>query len=86
MCSIDALTLAPYLVPAFAGAFLVSTTLMCFMRRAYEQTLTKVARRVASLESAQQQQIQMQSQPYYPPVAYPVRATAPPAAPLLSLI
>jgi len=83
MCSIDALTLAPYLVPAFAGAFLVSTTLMCFMRRAYEQTLTKVARRVTVLESAQQQQIQPQ---YYPPVAYPVRATAPPAAPLLSLI
>jgi hypothetical protein len=82
MCSIDALTLAPYLVPAFAGAFLVSTTLMCFMRRAYEQTLTKVVRRVAVLESAQQQQ----QQPYYPPIAYPVRATAPPAAPLLSLI
>jgi hypothetical protein len=82
MCSIDALTLAPYLVPAFAGAFLVSTTLMCFMRRAYEQTLTKVARRVAVLESAQQQQ---QQQTYYPPpIAYPVRATAP--APLLSLI
>ena len=81
MCSIDALTLAPYLVPAFAGAFLVSSTLMCFMRRAYEQTLAKVARRVAVLESTQQQQ---QQQPYYPPpIAYPV-ATAPP--PLLSLI
>ena len=79
MCSIDALTLAPYLVPAFAGAFLVSTTLMCFMRRTYEQTLAKVARRVTVLESTQQQQ-----QPYYPPpIAYPV-ATAPP--PLLSLI
>jgi hypothetical protein len=79
MCSIDALTLAPYLVPAFAGAFLVSTTLMCFMRRAYEQTLAKVARRVAVLESTQQSQ-----HTYYPPpVAYPV-ATAPP--PLLSLI
>ena len=81
MCSIDALTLAPYLVPAFAGAFLVSTTLMCFMRRAYEQTLTKVVRRVAALEQQQQQQ---QQQAYYPPpIAYPV-ATAPP--PLLSLI
>jgi hypothetical protein len=78
MCSIDALTLAPYLVPAFAGAFLVSTTLMCFMRHSYEQTLAKVVRRVAVLE-------QQQPQPAYypPPVAYPV-ATAPP--PLLSLI
>ena len=83
MCSIDALTLAPYLVPAFAGALLVSSTLMCFMRRAYEQTLSKVARRVAVLE----QQQQMQPQAYYPPpIAYPVRATAPPPAPLLSLI
>jgi hypothetical protein len=77
MCSIDALTLAPYLVPAFAGAFLVSTTLMCFMRRTYEQTLSKVVRRVAVLEQ--------QAQPAYypPPVAYPVMGTAPPP---LSLI
>jgi hypothetical protein len=81
MCSIDALTLAPYLVPAFAGAFLVSTTLMCFMRRTYEQTLSKVARRVAVLESSAQQQ---QQSSYYPPVAYPVMGTAPP--PLLSII
>lgn len=81
MCSIDALSLAPYLVPAFAGALLVSTSLMCFMRRAYEQTLTKVAGRVAILESQSQQQ-QMQS--YYPPTPYPVRGTAPP--PMLSLI
>ena len=85
MCSIDALTLAPYLVPAFAGALLVSSTLMCFMRRAYEQTLSKVTRRVAVLE--QQQMQPMQPQAYYPPpIAYPVRATAPPPAPLLSLI
>lgn len=84
MCSIDALTLAPYLVPAFAGAFLVSSTLMCFMRRAYEQTLAKVARRVAALESSQQQQQQQPQHSYYPPVAYPVTGTAPP--PLLSLI
>jgi len=79
MCSIDALTLAPYLVPAFAGAFLVSTTLMCFMRRSYEQTVAKVAGRVAVLESQQQQQ----QSSYYPPVAYPVRGSAPPP---LSLI
>ena len=84
MCSIDALTLAPYLVPAFAGAFLVSTTLMCFMRRTYEQTLSKVARRVAVLESSAQQQQQQQQSSYYPPVAYPVMGTAPP--PLLSII
>jgi hypothetical protein len=81
MCSIDALTLAPYLVPAFAGAFLVSTTLMCFMRRTYEQTLSKVARRVAVLESSQQQQVH--SAYYPPPVAYPVMGSAPPP---LSLI
>jgi hypothetical protein len=83
MCSIDALTLAPYLIPAFAGAFLVSSTLMCFMRRSYEQILSKVAGRVTLLE--QQQQQQQQQQPlhsYYPPVAYPIRGTAPP----LSLI
>ena len=84
MCSIDALSLAPYLVPAFAGALLVSTTLMCFMRRAYEQTLTKVAARVAVLESHQQQQQQQQQQPAYYPPPYPVRGTAPP--PMLSLI
>ena len=83
MCSLDALTLAPYLVPAFAGALLVSTTLMCFMRRSYEQTLAKVAGRVAVLESSQQQQMQP-LQSYYPPTAYPVRGSAPP--PVLSLI
>jgi len=78
MCSIDALTLAPYLVPAFAGALLVSTTLMCFMRRAYEQTLSKVAGRVTALEMQTQQQQQQQRQiSYYPPV-YSAIATAPP--------
>jgi hypothetical protein len=80
MCSIDALTLAPYLIPAFAGAFLVSSTLMCFMRRSYEQILSKVAGRVTLLEQQQQQQQPVHS--YYPPVPYPVRGTAPP----LSLI
>jgi len=74
MCSIDALSLAPYLVPVFAGALLVSTSLMCFMRRSYEATLSKVAGRVTLLES-------QAAASYYPPAPYAMRPTAPPPLP-----
>ena len=94
MCDISPLSLAPYLVPVFAGSFLMGISLMCFMRRTYDNGIAKIVAQLALLEkqvqeSAVQSTVQpmvqpmVQSQGYYPPVAYSqVAYSVRPSAPL----
>jgi len=82
MCDIGALSLAPYLVPVFAGSLLMGISLMCFMQRSYDKGITKIVAQLAFLEQQVREQAPPQhvSQPmtYYPPqVAYAVRPSAP---------
>ena len=86
MCDIGALSLAPYLVPVFAGSLLMGISLMCFMQRSYDKGVTKTVAQLAFLEQQVREQAPPQhvsphvSQPmtYYPPqVSYAVRPSAP---------
>lgn len=85
MCEIAPLSLAPYLVPVFAGSFLMGISLMCFMRRTYDNGIAKIVAQLALLEKQVQdpqivgpsvspvrvrQPITYQ-QGYYPPANYP---------------
>jgi hypothetical protein len=72
MCDIGGLALAPYLVPVFAGSFLMSISLMCFMRRSYNNSIAKIVAQLALLEKqVQNPQPITHQQGYYPPANYP---------------
>lgn len=83
MCDIGGLALAPYLVPVFAGSFLMGISLMCFMRRSYDNGVAKIVARLALLEKQVQESAVQPTAPYYPPVAYShVAYNVRPSAPL----
>ena len=72
MCDIGGLALAPYLVPVFAGSFLMSFSVMCFMRRSYDNGVAKIVAQLALLEKqVQNPQPITHQQGYYPPANYP---------------
>ena len=72
MCDIGGLALAPYLVPVFAGSFLMSISVMCFMRRSYNNSVAKIVAQLALLEKqVQNPQPITHQQGYYPPANYP---------------
>ncbi len=76
MCEIAPLSLAPYLVPVFAGSLLMGISLMCFMRRTYDNGIAKIVAQLALLEKQVQdpqpiRQPITHQQGYYPPATYP---------------